>query len=117
MKEHFKNLRNDKLTLYGFVGSFVTFVFSLLFIIVSYTSLPPYIPVFNQLPWGEDRIVQTPGIFIPLLLSFGIFIFNFVSSSFVYERSPLISRILAITSFLVSLLTFLFIFRTILVVL
>lgn len=117
MKELFKNLRHDKMTLYAFVGSFLTILFALLFIILSYNSLPPYIPVFNQLPWGEERITETYGIFIPLLIAFFVFIFNFVSSSYVYDRSPLISRILAFTSFLVSLLSLLFIVRTVLVVL
>src|SRR6185436_16333977 len=98
MKRFFKNITADKITYRGFIISFLTWIISAGFIAAFYRRLPPYIPVFNQLPWGEERIIETVGIFIPLGIYIGIFIFNLIFTSLVYEKSPLIARIVAATT-------------------
>lgn len=74
MRKFFKNITADKLTYRGFIISFLTLILSIGFILIFYQKLPPYIPIFNQLPWGEARITTTPGIFIPIIIYFVIFI-------------------------------------------
>lgn len=113
MKKYFKYLKEDKLILRVFVITFIIIVVTLIYIILNYTKLPPLLPVFNQLPWGEERLSATPGIFIPLVIVVVVFIMNILASAIIYLSSPLISRMLAITSFLTALLAFLFIVRTI----
>lgn len=117
MKEFTKDIRNDKITQRGFLGGIIIIVLSIIYILFSYSSLPPFIPLFNQLPWGEQRVANTIGIFIPSATAFLILILNVIFSSIVYKKAPLISRILAITSLLIAILTFLFIIRTIQIVL
>jgi hypothetical protein len=75
--------------------------------------LPPFIPLYNQLPWGVERLSESIGIFLPLAISVGFFVINLIVSSKTYEKMPLLSRILSITSLLISLLTFIFIARTV----
>lgn len=113
MKEYFKILKQDKLLKRLFIASFVLLLITVLYIFLNFRDLPPLLPVFNQLPWGEKRLSPTPGIFIPSIVVFVIFIFNIIASSLSYSKSPLIARMFAVTSFLISLLTLLFIVRTI----
>jgi hypothetical protein len=79
--------------------------------------LPPFIPLFNQLPWGMERLSEKIGIFLPLSLSWCFFIINSIIAAIIYEKMPLMSRIISVTSFLIALLTFIFIARTIQLVL
>lgn len=116
MKKYFKNLKQDRLIRWLFIISLLLLIITLVTIIISYSKLPPLIPLYNQLPWGESRLSSTIGIFIPLIFSLSILIINFILSAVSYSLSPLISRVFSITTFLISLITFLFTIRTILLI-
>ncbi|HZJ18641.1 MAG TPA: hypothetical protein VFD45_03430 [Patescibacteria group bacterium] len=109
----FKNTFNDRTTKRGFFFCIIIIVLSIIYVAFYYRFLPPLIPLFNQLPWGEQRLSKTIGIFIPPLIAFIIFLINLILASRFYAKAPLLSRMLAITSFLISILTFLFIIRTV----
>lgn len=117
MKKVFESIKKDKIISRGFTLSLVLIVIGFVYAVLNYRFLPPYLPLFNQLPWGEQRIVQTPGIFIPIAVSLFIFLFNIVFSSLIYKNSPLLSRITAATTLVITILTLLFIIRTIQIVL
>lgn len=117
MKESFRRIRNDRILVRFFGGSFFILIITLAYIVFVYRNLPPVLPVFNQLPWGDQRLGPTAAIFIPDLLVFLIFIINLVIAGAIYPKTPLLSRMLAVTSFVVSFLTFLFIIRTVQIVL
>lgn len=116
MKKYFKILREDKLVFRLFSAAFILILLTFLFTILNYSNLPPLLPIFNQLPWGLDRLSDTLGIFIPSVLVFVICLINATLSGYIYLSSPLLSRLLAVTSFLISLLAFLFITRTIILI-
>jgi hypothetical protein len=116
MKEFFKDVRSDRLTFRVFIATFIVILLPLPYILFFYRNLPPYLPVFNQLPWGQSRIAPPWEIFLPSLISLLILIFNLVLSSVLYKKTPLVSRMLAIVSFIISTLTLLFVFRTIQIV-
>jgi hypothetical protein len=103
----------DKLIKRISVTALVLMGLTAIYILLNYTKLPPLLPMFNQLPWGVDRLSSRNGIFIPLAVSVFIFATNFVASGFSYKESPLLSRMLSVTSFIASLLSLLFVFRTI----
>jgi hypothetical protein len=113
MKKYFKNLRRDRLILRLFLLSFIFLFFIFIYLALNYTKLPPLLPVFNQMPWGQARLSITPGIFIPPFIALGIFIINIFLASFSYEKSPLLARLFAVTSCLTGLLTLLFVVRTV----
>ncbi len=113
MKELIESIRANT-TLYRLYTAalaviFATFAYSLL----SFRDLPPLIPLFNQLPWGDQRFSPGVGIFLPQIVVLGIYVFNAFLSSLILRSIPLISRMLAVTTFLISILTFLFTIRTI----
>jgi hypothetical protein len=117
MKKFIKNIKADRWTFRGFnISLFLTFL-TTLFIIINYTNLPPFVPIFNQLPWGTPRLTGTPGIFIPIIVFIVIFVVNLIFTSIVYPKNPLLARIVAATTLLIAILNFLFIIRTILVIL
>lgn len=113
MKKYFKYLRQDKLVFRLYLVSLIFLIITFISIILAYTKLPPLLPIYNQFPWGEKRLVITPGILIPPLITLGYFILNIFLSAISYERYPLMGRIFAVTSALTCLLTLLFIIRTI----
>ena len=117
MKELFSIIKNDKILSKFYIGSFIMMLLTLIYILFFYRNLPPVLPIFNQLPWGDQRLGNTLDIFIPDIIVFTIFTINLLLSGFFYSKTPLVSRMLSVTSFLISLLTFLFIFRTIQIVL
>lgn len=113
MKDFFKDIRSDKtITLAFFINEF-SVIASIIFILISYGHLPPFVPIFNQLPWGERRLGATITIFIPVLIAISILVINIFTSALTYKKTPLISRMLSAVSLLVGILTFLFIVKTI----
>lgn len=117
MKEFFKDLKSDKLTYRVFISTIFFLLLPLPYILFFYRNLPPYLPVFNQLPWGQPRLAPTWGVFIPSLISLCILITNVILSSILYKKTPLVSRMLAVISFIITILTLLFVFRTVQIVL
>lgn len=117
MKEFFKDVKSDKLTYRVFIATFFFILLPLPYILFFYGNLPPYLPVFNQLPWGQPRLASPWGVFIPSLISLCILIANVILSSVLYKKTPLVSRMLAVISFIIAILTLLFVFRTIQIVL
>lgn len=117
MKEFFKNAITDKTIALAYFINISFIIFTIIFILFSYGSLPPYVPIFNQLPWGEQRLGKTFTIFIPVLVAFLIFLMNIIMSGITYRKSPLIARILAAISLLTGILTFLFVVKTITLIL
>lgn len=113
MKELFRGIKSDKILFRSSVFSLVIILLSLLNLVLYYKSLPPFIPLFNQMPWGEERIIQTVWIFIIPSIALAFLVINMVFANFIYKRIPLMARLFSITSFLISLLALLFIIRTI----
>jgi len=112
MNGFFKDFKNDRVMSGGFVVTFITIFLTFIYILISLQSFPPYIPLFNQLPWGDQRLGTTFTIFIPLGIATLIAVLNIVICSFIYKKSQIISRLLAVTSALVTFLSFLLIIRT-----
>ena len=113
MKNLINNLKKDKLTFRGFVISLLLTLITFLYIAINYSNLPPIIPIFNQLPWGNNRLTPTIGIFIPLLVFIAVFIFNIIFTSLIYSKNPLVARFIAAITLILAMMNLLFIFRTV----
>lgn len=113
MKKYFKKLIEDKLVLRLYIITLLLLSLTFILILINYAKLPPLLPIFNQFPWGKERLATTPGIFIPILIVLFYFFLNLILSALSYEKYPILARIFAVTSTLISLLTLLFVMRTI----
>lgn len=113
MNGTFKLVLEDKITRWTLILSAIFLMLEIISIAIFYFSLPPLLPLFNQMPWGEKRLGGRPEIFLPVLLVIAFLSFNFFVSARLYETAPLLSRILSITTFLASILSFIFVVRTV----
>jgi hypothetical protein len=78
MKEFIKDIKGDKIVWYGSIATISLIIISLIYVSIIYHLLPPFIPIFNQLPWGVERLGVKVGIFLPffyMILIFGTNIF------------------------------------------
>lgn len=117
MKEIFKSIFNDKAIVFAFFANAIFIIAAIVFILFFYKSLPPFIPIFNQLPWGEKRLGETITIFIPILVATSILFINLLTSALTYKKTPLFARILIAVSLLTGILSFLFVAKTIILML
>lgn len=113
MNELIKRIKSDNIISLSILSGLFLIILSLALSLFFYSKLPPVLPLFNQMPWGETRLAQKQDIFLLPAVSFIIFATNSFLASLLYNRMPLLSRMLATTSLLVSILSFLLIVRTI----
>ena len=59
MNEFFKDIKEDKILFRGSILTLSFIFLSFATITFYYNSLPPIIPIMNQMPWGEERIQKT----------------------------------------------------------
>lgn len=104
MKEKFSTVLSDQFVRISLLLSILFIVPLITIIIVTYGSLPPLIPFFNSMPWGEQRLIGSNiTIILPMLLV-AIFVGNVLLATFVYTKYVLISRIVLFNCFLILLL-------------
>ena len=117
MKKLFKYTKTDKIIRLTTQIAATLIVFELLYTAISYFSLPPLVPLYNQLSWGEERLGLRFEFFIPSLIAL-IFLFsNLLLINKIYEKMPLVARIISITTLLISLLSFIFTVQTLHIIL
>lgn len=117
MKESYKHLMRDRVLSISFVGSLLFLVVSLVYVAISYAHLPPFIPIYNKMPWGYTRLGRTYEIFIPMGLTLIFFVMDIIFSAKMYERSPLLARLVSVVSFFLCLFSCIFIIKIITLVL
>jgi len=117
MKEFFKYAKSDKIIKWSMITSFILILTQLIYIAFFYFRLPPFLPLFNQLPWGEERLGAKIEIFLPTVIVLSFLLFNFFLLNQLYEKMPLVSRILGITSLLISALSLIFVSQTLYLIL
>lgn len=113
MNALYKKLSADKIIIVSLAATSICLITSSICIAFFYRSLPPFVPVFNQMPWGYSRLTSTSMFFLPLFLSFLISIINTVIIYYFYDTMPLASRILAMTGALIAFFIVIFTIQTI----
>lgn len=113
MKEAYKFIQADKILRWSILISTILLLIHLFILGLMYNFLPPVVPVYNQLPWGDARIGTKGELFIPIGLSFIFLISNYLVIGKTYTLMPLVARIISITTLLIAVLGIIFISRTI----
>lgn len=108
-----KYLQSDKILFYGSILSLVFLVVSIIIIAFVYSRIPPFIPLYNQLPWGEARLATKNEFFILPAMMGGILFANVIAALSLYQKTPLLSRLFAATSLLTGIFGLLFVGRTV----
>lgn len=113
MKERFRNLFGDKacrtlliLTAGGILGQ-------VLFLSVAFRELPPKMPLFYSLHWGEGQLAPTFNLFLIPFLTALFLLINAALSLFVFAADLFWKRILSFTSLVLGMLTTYWIYKTV----
>lgn len=107
MKKITDKILSDNILKLSTILSFVLLLSSSMLIAFSYTSLPPYIPFFNSLPWGTERLFSSMiVIFLPILFLI-VLIGNVLLSVRLYATNALMARMISFNGLLVMMLGFL----------
>ncbi|CAN5189806.1 hypothetical protein BH09PAT1_BH09PAT1_4590 [soil metagenome] len=108
-----KFLSSDRTIWLSIITSMCFIVVSIFLTGLFYRNLPPLIPLFNQLPWGTDRLIDKVGLIIPSIIGLVILISNAFSTRYIYDKMPITARMLNVTTVIITLLGLVFVFRTI----
>lgn len=106
-------IASDKILRLGAIISLLLIVLTFIYLGIFYRFLPPMLPLYNQMPWGNARLGSTIDVFLLPAIALVVFIINSFLATRLYERMPLISRVLIVTCLLIALITGIFIFRTV----
>lgn len=116
MKRFFKFLPSDNIIIWGFFISIILLTLSLIIIGVFYRFLPPFLPIYNKLPWGYARVGTRVELLIPIGIGFVFYIANLFLSSFFYKKVVLLGRFFSAVTIAVSLTTLIFVTQILLLV-
>lgn len=94
--------------LLGYSGGIILLLISILFFLIKFSSLPPFLPIYNKMPWGYARLGTKIEMLIPLGIAMFFYSLNIMVSSKIYHQQPLLSRLIAMVSFFVSLISCIF---------
>lgn len=113
MNVHFNYLREDKVIRYGFSISGALLLISILIPILLFHLLPPFLPLYNKLPWGYARLGTKMEFFIPLGIAIFYYFCNIFLAQYLYKKIPLLARLLCATTIVIMLLVNIFVIQTI----
>jgi len=105
MKEKFLRLWQFKKFKMAIRAFLLFFTLSLLIIILKWPSLPPEVPLFYSLPWGEEQLATPFELLLLPITSLVAFVLNFFFASIFLEKEPWLCRILILTSTIFSFLS------------
>ncbi|MDO8270127.1 MAG: hypothetical protein Q7T54_05675 [Candidatus Levybacteria bacterium] len=104
MKDKFKVIITDQFVRISLLLSLIFITPLIIIIIASYNNLPPLIPFYNSMPWGEERLAYSNvTILLPIIL-LAIFIGNILQATIAYAKYVLVARIVLFNCFLFLLL-------------
>lgn len=104
-----------KLPLVGYIyAAFTLIVISAGTIAATYNNLPPVIPLFFGRPGGSGQLIATAGLFIAPGAALIITLMNTVLA--VYLKDDFLKKIMAVSSFFISLLAMITVVKIILLV-
>lgn len=101
-KEVRSSILSDKTLLLSSVVSLFFLSIQIFILAIGYRNLPPEIPIFYSVTWGEAILGKT--IFIWILPSLGLlfFIINFIISFIFFKHNIFLIRTLFVSSFIIN---------------
>ena len=84
-----------------------------LFLFFKYTDLPPQIPIFYSLPWGETQLGSSSTIFILPAITLLTLFTNNILAVYYLKSVPLISRLLMIFSLITTIFSTIAVYKII----
>lgn len=105
MKEKFRYLFIDNFVKICFIASLLFLIPLVALVVFTIQNFPPMIPLFNSMPWGEERLAPSIALYAFPVVLVCIFIGNVVGAALLYKRYTLIARILLFNTALFLMLS------------
>jgi hypothetical protein len=112
MKERINQLFTDRLIRQSTLLTLLFLLFSILIVAITWQSMPPIIPLYNQQTWGDARLAAKFLLFLPSVIVFIFVVLNLLFMHMYIRTMPLVARFLSITLTFCALLVFVFTLRT-----
>lgn len=80
-------------------------VLQLGFILLKFSNLPPVVPLFFSLPWGESQLTSASHLFWLPIFSIAVALINTILAAFFLSNIQFFSRLLVVFSLLFSSLS------------
>jgi len=104
-KDNFDFFFQDKTIKTAWTIFGVILLASLLVLFIFWRKLPPQIPLYYSLPWGEEQLAQTFFILILPFSSLVLGLVNLFLAVFFFDKQPLASKILSLAAVVYILLS------------
>lgn len=117
MNVYLKTVFSDRILKLSTLCSVGLLIITAAYTLFVYQFLPPYVPLYHQMPWGEARLGEKEQIFFPFIVTLVFVVVNLVIAIYFYNRMPLLSRIVNSTSIVLTLLASMFLFKSTMLVL
>lgn len=104
MKNNLESLLQDRTAKFSIISSIAIIIVYVVLVGVSFTKLPPLLPLFNSLPWGTARLAPVDAVFVFPVLFLTIFILNNLAAAKIYRKQILMARVVSFNSLLVIIL-------------
>lgn len=114
MKNFFKNIAQDSVLQWSFWITIFLIILMIGGIALSYTNIPPVVPLYNNMPWGYARLGKTYELFFLPLLTLIICVVNTSIGIRLRVKIPLLARFLFLTMGTLAFFTSFFLARLIL---
>lgn len=117
MKLDYSQVKNDNVIRISAAVSLLSlFVFTGIILLIQ-QSLPPYIPLLNNMPWGTERLLSKNILLILPAVACAVVLITTVMVGAMYEKDILMARILSFNVLLFTVLALLALVQIILLVL
>lgn len=98
-------IRNDKFFMWSARIGIVLQTGLFILIFITWKKIPPFIPLFYSLPWGEEQLAPKMGLVILVCGLSLIYFTNMSLSYFLLKRSRFLAHVLLSSSALITILT------------
>ena len=96
--------KSDKFFLLPIISSIVSIIMITFFILIFFNRLPPELPLFYSLPWGETQLISKERFFIlPIIIILTALINSFIASQ-LHSLQFVLKRILMLSLLLINLI-------------
>lgn len=116
MNARIRKLLADKLVLFSFLCILAIFSLYGIFLLFTYQQTPSLVPLFNQIPWGIERLGAKIQLFLPLGIASLAIVINTFLLLFISQDMPLVTRLVSLTNVLIALFALLVVVRTVLII-
>ncbi len=88
-----------------FRWNLIFIISQIVFLFWKFSSLPPQVPLYYSLPWGESQLTQASLLFILPVISLILLLINHLFAIGLVKTSLLLSKLLLIISLIFSFLS------------